>query len=206
VSDEPFRLLFVCTANICRSAYADVLTRHLVAGTGASGPAGDGAGDGPNDGTVSVPGGGVALEVGSAGTHGFVDQPMDPPMATRLSARGADPSGFRSRPLTMAMVQQADLVLTAQVAHRQYILDERPELFRRVLTLGQLDRILAAVDTRATGRDLLAALRPAFIPASPDDDVADPFGRGEEAAGAAAERIDALVGRVVGRLTGQPAP
>jgi protein-tyrosine-phosphatase len=190
VSDEPFRLLFVCTANICRSAYADVLTRHLVATAGT--------GDGTGDGT----GGGTALEVGSAGTHGFVDQPMDPPMAARLSARGADPSGFRSRPLTMAMVQQADLVLTAQVAHRQYILDDRPELFRRVLTLGQLDRILAAVDTWATGRDLLSALRPAFVAASPDDDVADPFGRGEEAADAAAERIDALVRRVLPRLTG----
>jgi protein-tyrosine-phosphatase len=176
----------VCTANICRSAYADVLTRHLVAGAGAA----DGAG-------------GLALEIGSAGTHGFVDQPVDPPMAARLTARGADPSGFRSRRLTMAMAQQADLVLTAQVAHRQFILDERPELFRRVLTLGQLDRMLVASDTPATGRDLMAALRPAFVPASPDDDVADPFGRGEDAAAAAARQIDGLVEVIVARLTGR---
>ena len=47
-------VLYVCTANICRSAYAHVLTGHH-----------------------DVPG----LAVSSAGTHGWVDHPMDDAMA-----------------------------------------------------------------------------------------------------------------------------
>ena len=165
----------MCTANICRSAYAELMTRHVL---GAS-----------------------SVEVASAGTHGYVDHPLDPPMADQLRARGVDPDGFRSRRLTMRMAEQADLVLTAEVTHRQFVLDERPEMFRRVYTLGQLARTLeeAGVDgsSAVRGADLLQELRSAYRPAEPVDDVTDPFRRGEEAAARAADRIDALVRRIV---------
>ena len=59
-------LLFVCTANICRSAYAQLMTEHLLAGR-------------------------AGVQVSSAGTHGFRDHPMDPPMAAQL----AGPRGRR---------------------------------------------------------------------------------------------------------------
>lgn len=173
---DPFRLLFVCTANICRSAYADVLSRHLLAGD-------------------------PSVEVSSAGTHGFVDQPVDPPMAEELRTRQVDPDGFSSRLLTMAMIERADLVLTAEVVHRQFILDERPELFRRVFTLGQMARTLdAAGPLDAHGRALVRGLRSSFQAALPDDDVADPYGRGPEAASRTAAQLELLVRRVVPAL------
>nr|NLI50183.1 hypothetical protein [Propionibacterium sp.] len=74
---QPLNVLFVCTANICRSAYATVRARQLL---GADAP----------------------VTVGSAGTHGWVDHPMDAPMAAEARARGADPDAFRSRRLTGA--------------------------------------------------------------------------------------------------------
>lgn len=178
---RPLSVLFVCTANICRSAYAEVLTRHLTAGH-------------------------RHLEVASAGTQGFTDRPMDPPMAAELTARGVDPSGFRSRRLTIPMVAAADLVLTMEVRHRQFVLDERPELYRRVLTLGQASRMLDGTPTAAgadTGPALLGALRERFLVAEPEDDVADPYGRGPEAAATAARQIEPQVRRLVGALTGE---
>lgn len=170
------RVLFVCTANICRSAYAELMTRHVLGG------------DSP-------------VEVGSAGTHGYVDHPLDVPMAAQLRSRGVDPDGFRSRRLTSHMVSEADLVLTAEVAHRGRILEDQPEAFRKVFTIGQLARALDDADagrghpTRAG--DLLGQLGASARPPVSADDVLDPYRRGEEAAARAAEHIDALVRRVL---------
>ncbi len=176
---RPLSVLFVCTANICRSAYAEVLTRHLPRATGTW--------------RWPVP-----------APRASPTRPMDPPMAAELTARGVDPSGFRSRRLTMPMVAAADLVLTMEVRHRQFVLDERPELYRRVLTLGQASRMLDGTRPAAdTGHALLGALRERFLVAEPEDDVADPYGRGPEAAATAARQIDQQVRRLVGALTGE---
>jgi protein-tyrosine-phosphatase len=178
VTDRPLALLYVCTANICRSAYAEILSRHLLDGN-------------------------PAVEVASAGTRGYVDAPVDPPMAAELSRRGVNPDGFRSRRLDMRLVAAADLVLTAETSHRQFILDERPELFRRVLTLGQAARIFEQAGAGLEGRTLAEVLRKEFVVPDPADDVSDPYGRGGEAAARAAEQIESHVRRVIGFLTGE---
>lgn len=55
-------------------------------------------------------------------------------MATELRARGGDPTAFSSRRLT-AIVADADLLLTTEAAHRQFILKVWPGAFRRLFTL-----------------------------------------------------------------------
>ncbi len=174
--DEPIDLLFVCTANICRSAFADVLARRLL-------------GDDPR------------VRVGSAGIHGFVDHPMDEPMAEQARSRGADPAPFRSRRLSLDLVDAADLVLTADTSHRAWLLDERPGAFRRVFTLGQFARLVDRLPADARGRALLDAARRGAGRAETSDDVADPYRRGPEAAAAAADHLDRLLGSVLPRLT-----
>lgn len=167
----------MCTANICRSAYAELMARDVL---------------GP----------GSPVEVGSAGTHGYVDHPVDPPMAEQLRARGVDPDGFRSRRLTARLVAEADLVLTAEVVHRARVLEDQPEAFRRVFTLGQLARALdvTGVGVGSAGgggpdrvRELAGSVR---APVTADD-VTDPYRRGEQAAARAAEHLDVLVRRIV---------
>ncbi len=127
-------------------------------------------------------------------------EPVDEPMAALLRARGIDPAPHRSRRLSLRTVGDHDLVVTAEVAHRSFILDDRPEVFRRVFTLGQLDRTLDDLPDDLRGRALIAAAGRAAAPASSEDDVHDPYRRGPEAARVAAEHIEALVGRWLPRL------
>ncbi|WP_249423813.1 low molecular weight phosphatase family protein [Nocardioides coralli] len=170
---EPLRVLFVCTANICRSPFMELLADSLA------------------DESVTV---------SSAGTHGFDDHEMDPVMAAQLTARGLTSRGFRSRSLTRELVDAADLVLTAEGAHRTIILADQPGAFRKVFTLGQF---AAAVEDSgdATGHALLETVGTRRPPADPDLDVVDPYGRGTEAAATASDQIEALVRVVIPALT-----
>ncbi|MCR6032188.1 adenylyl-sulfate kinase [Nocardioides sp. zg-579] len=175
VADRPLRVLFVCTANICRSPFMELLARRL-AGTDAS------------------------VTFASAGTHGFRDHPMDEVMSATLAARGAEAAGFRSRAITRQMVDEADLVLTAEAAHRSFILDEQPAAFRKVFTLGQFAEAARAADPTLTGRALITTISGRRGAASPELDVADPYRLGPEAAERAAAGIEELLEVVVPRL------
>lgn len=168
----PLRILFVCTANICRSPFMELLTRQLAAG---------------------------ALQVSSAGTHGFEENPMDATMAVGLTDRGVSFEDFRSRRLTVELVDAADLVLTAEASHRQFVLEEHPAAFRKVFTLGQFAEAVRR-SPELSGRELVAAAGARRPPTDPSQDVADPYRRGAEAAASSAERIEELLRVVVPAL------
>ena len=166
-------VLFVCTANICRSAYAELLASYRAPG----------------------------LSVGSAGTHGAPDRPISPEMAAELDRRGVPHGGFRSRPLTRELIDGADVVLTAEAAHRTFVLQERPVAVRRTFSLGQFASALDDVPDGVAGDALLKAVRRVRATARREEDVADPYGRGPEAAERAAEHLDRLLDRILARLT-----
>ena len=139
----------------------------------------------------------------SAGTHGFAEHAMDEVMATTLGPRGvADHDTFRSRPLTRELLDEHDLVLTAEAAHRAFILDDHPALFRKVFTLGQFAEAVRTVGAGLTGRKLLTAVAEQRGTASADLDVADPYRRGPDAAEAAAAAIETHLRHIVPALTG----
>ncbi|MGD9961720.1 hypothetical protein [Nocardioides sp.] len=165
------KVLFVCTANICRSAYAEVTARHGAAGV---------------------------LSFSSAGVHGFPAAGMESLMASEAEARGVSSARFRSARLTTAMIDDADLVLTAETRHRQFILEERPVAMRTTFTLGQFARGLDRVD--APSADLIAQVRAQAPTSRPEDDVADPYGRGPDAASRAAHEIDDLLAQILPAL------
>ena len=156
-SRDPIRVLFVCTANICRSPYLELRARQLL---------------GPDSG----------VEVSSAGTA----------RVRRLAGQRHDGGGVR--PLgheatasaagraTGDLVDAADVVLTAEAAHRTRLLEDRPAAFRKIFTLGQFVASAQAADPALHGRALLETLASRRVPASPDHDIADPYRRGPEAA------------------------
>ncbi len=175
-------VLFVCTANICRSPYMELRAGALL-----------------------LPGGPVTLELASAGTHGFRDRGVDETMADVLAARevsGEQIAAFRSRPLTRQLVEAADLVLTAESSHRAFVLEEAPSAFRKVFTLGQFADTVARVDAAVVGPDLVAYAGHRRAAADPRHEISDPFSRGRAAANRAADQIDGLLRVVMPRLTG----
>ena len=131
---------------------------------------------------------------------------MDEAMAGTLAPRGIDgPGDFRSRPLTGELVDEADLVLTAEATHRSFILDDRPGSFRKVFTLGQFAEAARAAQSGApdlTGRALLDVVGERRGAADPALDVADPYGKGPEAAETGARLIEDRVRAVVTALVG----
>ena len=175
-------VLFVCTANICRSPYMELRA-----------------------GTLITPGGPVTIELASAGTHGFRSRGVDETMAGVLADRGVSgeqTAAFRSRPLTRELIEAADLVLTAESSHRAYVLEEAPNAFRKVFTLGQFADTVARVEAKVVGPDLVAYAGHRRAAADPKHEISDPFSRGRAAAHRAADQIDGLLRVVMPRLTG----
>ncbi|MGO1489327.1 MAG: sugar nucleotide-binding protein, partial [Arachnia sp.] len=157
----PYRILFVCSANICRSAYADVIAR----GTGMRG-----------------------VQFSSAGTHALVGDGIDPPMAAHVGDRG-DATQHVARQLTRALLDEADLVLTMGVDHRRYILDEWPTSGRKAFLLGHVAREMSQLPPTVTLENLASHLWK-HRSADPSDEVADPYRRGPDVAANCAATID----------------
>ena len=173
---EPLRVLFVCTANICRSPAMELIARDL-------------AGD-------------ADVVISSAGTHARDGHRINVDITPTLPPGLLDGAGaFRSRLLTAALLDEADLVLTAESVHRQHILDDHPHLHRKVFTLGQFAATIAEIPDLG-GRDLVAAAGQRRTPSSPAHDVADPYRRGRAAASQATGTITAMLSAVVPRLAG----
>ncbi|MBE3013291.1 hypothetical protein IL992_29520 [Microbispora sp. NEAU-D428] len=173
-----FRVLFVCTGNICRSAMAERLT------LAALGP-------------------GSPILVRSAGTRARTGWPMAERAREVLLRLGADPEGFSSRPLTAEAVADADLVLAASSEHRAEAVALHPRAAACAFTIAEfgalaravpLERVLGRGDPVGRARALLeeaGALRGLVRVDQPD--IADPYGGSRRAYREAARRIaDAL--------------
>lgn len=172
-------MLFVCTANIARSPYAERRATHVLARAGRAGAV-----------------------LASAGIPGVPDRPMDPEMAAQLSAWGGDPNGHVSRVLTEEIVAQSDLVVTVEFAQRMRILDAWPDVREKVFGLHQLVDALQRVPAGLSGRELVQGASQVSAPDSMTWDVRDPHRRGRKAARACAQEIDEALAVILPPLVG----
>ena len=192
-SSRPFRVLFVCTGNICRSPMGQaMLTSRL---RSSLGPDAD-----------------RLVEVTSAGTYGLVGHPIEADAMTVLGELGVVPDEFAARELAKHLLEESDLVLTATREHRAAAVSMLPRRSRRTFTIREFARLVASVDVDdveagdVVGRgaalvDAAAAQRGYVRPASPsDDDVADPYRRPVEAFRVAGQQIDEATSLIAEKL------
>jgi protein-tyrosine phosphatase len=190
----PFRLLYVCTGNVCRSPVAERLTR-----CGLAARLGEEA---------------SRIVVESAGTWGHEGSPMEPHAAETLATYGGTADGFSGRELLAEHVVAADVVLTATREHREHVIALDPASIRRVFTLKELARLARAVDPdRLPTADVVLRARSLVREASTlrrrvrartpaDDDVADPYGAPMYAYRTCASEIAAAVAAVLDTMVG----
>ena len=130
-TDAVFRILTVCTGNLCRSPQAEQLLRTRI-------PAALGTDIGS------------ALEVTSAGTMAYDGDPMDVRAAAEAVRLGIeDAQQHRARRIRAQHVVRADLILGMAREHRGAAASLAPTANRRVFTLVEFARItesLAAGD------------------------------------------------------------
>lgn len=194
MSDAPTSaatILFVCTANVCRSPYMEYRLRELL-----------------RDRDVSD------LPITSAGTRALEGHPMDDIIAHRLGDQGVDVTGFRAARLTSETVQQAGIVVTATREHRSQVVRFGNDLAERTFTLAQLARLLS-VDPSVSGEGgadgqimtatglasaAVAARGRRATGAMVDDDLDDPWQRSRRRYRRVADRIDELLRPIADRL------
>jgi protein-tyrosine phosphatase len=171
--DDTFRILVVCTGNVCRSPMDEHLLRHgLTQRLGAEA---------------------ARFAVGSAGTVGDPRRAIEPLAAEALREHGVEVGSFQGQRLSEPLVAKADLVLAAEREHRAAAITLCPEAAGRTFTLRQFARLAEGIDPALLPADDVVARGWALVgaaagrrglvapPAAPaDDDVPDPYGADRE--------------------------
>lgn len=172
----PFRVLFVCIGNVCRSPVGERLLRARL----------------PHD----------SFEVSSAGMHALVGSRMSERSAAQLVRLGGDPAGFRARQLDTQMLLESDLNLVATAELRSELLTEWPGVLRRTFTVREFAALLDIVQDPDPVRlvDLAQAHRSEVR--SIDYDIPDPYRRSDEDHAVAANLMNEAVERIAKGLLG----
>ena len=158
MSGDPFRILTVCTGNICRSPAAERLLAIAL---------------------------GPEVVVTSAGTGALVGEPIDSAMAELMRADGVPVEDFSARQLTEEHAREANLILAMTRDHRAQVVEIFPGAVRRTFTLLEFAHLASAVaQPGPSGRvgTCLEAMLPLVVSArsvsgNPPNgqDIADPF-------------------------------
>lgn len=192
-TNQPLRVIVVCTGNLCRSPTAEQLLEARLPGN-------------------------AEVRITSAGTLASNGEPMHETSAQWSRRLGGDPTHHRATYLTARVLAPVDLAFGLAREHRRAIVELRPGLIKSAFTLTEFARLAAAipddelaaavatVDPRRNPADRLRAVLPLFararrlLPPSADetiDDVIDPIGRAPQFFEQSARQIDRAVTDVV---------
>lgn len=106
-------VIFVCTGNICRSPMGEAILRERWKNAGLGG-----------------------LTVSSMGIHGLDNKPASSLAQQICAENGIDLSGHRSRPLVPDEIRDADLVLSMEGIHQEFLSLFFPQYAEKFSLLG----------------------------------------------------------------------
>lgn len=189
---SPFRVLFVCTGNICRSRIAEQAFRGRFSNED--------------------------VEFSSAGVGALVGMGMPPQAGAVSKGLGGVSDGRVARALTRDLIADADLVVAMSREHRSDVVRMLPRASRSTFTLRELARLLESLvlDTDVgprTGTSTSDTLRSSVArvaarrgyadqPSHPeDDDVIDPFRRSQETYDLCGAQIGDAITRTISSIS-----
>lgn len=187
-----FKVVFVCTGNICRSPMAEQMLIQRAA-------------------KVKLP-----ISVSSAGVMAMNGDPMTPQSADAMIVRGYTPTKHVAQDLTSKILDEADLVLTATLEHRSELARMSPKASKHSFTIDEFARLTSFLladpefqeefkkKPRETREQYLkravheAVLLRGMVPTNLDPrDVIDPYGESVEVYNQVAEHIDVMIEIIV---------
>jgi len=111
------RVLFVCSANQCRSPMAEVIFKDFVQKNNPS----------PSE-----------WHIESAGCWAPVGCPSTPTARQAMRLRGLDLSSHRSQPVTQALLEKFDLILCMQFGQKSTLRHNFPQAAERIFLLSEM--------------------------------------------------------------------
>jgi protein-tyrosine phosphatase len=187
-----FKVIFVCTGNICRSPMAEQMLIQKAEKNK------------------------LPIKVVSAGVMAMTGDPMTPQSADAMTKRGFTPTKHISQDLTPKLLEEADLVLTATLDHRGEIARMLPKASKYSFTIDEFARLTSFLRAdpefqeefkkkpKETRDQYLkramheAVLLRGMVPTNLDPkDVIDPYGESIEVYNQVAEHIDVMLEIIV---------
>ena len=110
----PQRVIFVCTGNSCRSVMAEAMFRKMLEDRGIQ-----------------------SVAVSSAGVAASGDMPATPEVLAVMDEHGVEVGGHRSRLMTRALGEMADLIIVMAGRHKERVLELAPLARGKVFLLGE---------------------------------------------------------------------
>lgn len=168
-------IITVCTANICRSPFTQLLLQDRL---------------------------GESVTVTSGGVRALVGEEMDPRSRAALAERGVggpEVDEFRASALSEVRVSGADLVLTATAAHRDEVVRMTPRALKRTFTLVEFATVAGGVEADTAAEFVAGVARGRSRMTGPAD-VTDPVGLEFAGYAAVMDELDEVVRAVADQL------